>query len=270
MRATIRATLLMGCAVALGACTTTTQPRWGERVTFTPGFSVLKTAAVRAATDPLTWAPVAAAGVLAATGADEEWSEEIVDHAPLFGADSEDASVHLRNLTYAAYVITALATPGDGTPSGWFGAKLRGLETGVAALSLEGIASEGLKSLTGRERPDGENDRSFPSGHAGQSSAAASLAVANLDYLDLPGWMHDAAAVTFYGMAAGSGWARVESERHYLTDSLFGFALGHFLARFVEEAFLESGGREVSVASVPVTDGLAFRVAVPLGERRVD
>ena len=259
-----RASIVM-CAVLLAACTTTRSDKWGEHTTWTPGFAAIKNAAVRAATAPGTWVPLATAGVLTVTGADDNLSEEIADHQPLFGGDAEEASSDLRNLTYAAYVVTALAAPGDGTVGGWLHAKVRGLEAGVVALSAEGLTSEALKSMTNRERPDGENERSFPSGHAGQAGAAATLAVANLDYLGLPNWARGTAAVGLYGAALGSGWGRVESERHFLTDSLFGFALGHYIARFVQEAFFE-GGRSVSVRSVPIDDGIAFQIVVPTGD----
>jgi len=255
---------VLAVTMLLAGCTSTSG-RWGEHATLVPGLTAIKNAAVRAAVDPVTWVPVVAAGAMTATGVDDDWSAEVGDHAPLFGGDAEQASTDLRNLTYAAYVVTALAAPSDDATRGWFSNKLRGLETGVLALSMEGLVSEALKSTTNRERPDGENERSLPSGHAGQAGAAATLAIANLDYLGLSGWARGSATAVFYGAAAASGWGRVESERHYLSDSLVGFALGHYIARFVQEAFFEAGRRDVSVTPVAVEDGFALQLAMPVG-----
>ena len=258
-----RAAVLLSTILIAGCASSPT--RWGEHATLFPGLKAIKNAAVRAAVDPVTWTPLIAAGALTATGVDDDWSAEVADHAPLFGGDAEAASSDLRNLTYAAYVVTALAAPSDGANGDWLGNKVRGLETGVLALSLEGLVSEGIKASANRERPDGENERSFPSGHAGQAGAAATLAVANLDYLGLSDGVRGGAAAAFYGLAAASGWGRVECERHYLSDSLFGFALGHYIARFVQEAFFEAGQRDVSVTPVAVDGGFALQFAMPVG-----
>ena len=51
-------------------------------------------------------------------------------------------------------------------------------------------------------------------------------------------------------MAGLTGWARLEGNRHYPSDVLFGFALGNFIAAFMNDAFVTPEGRE----------HLAFRV----------
>jgi hypothetical protein len=42
----------------------------------------------------------------------------------------------------------------------------------------------------------------------------------------------------------GCAWSRVEAGKHYLSDALAGFALGHFLGAFVNDLFLSVGAAE--------------------------
>ena len=64
----------------------------------------------------MTWVPLAAAAVLGISGQDDDLSEWAADHRPLFGSDAADASNTLRDLTTAAYAITALAAPKPSVP----------------------------------------------------------------------------------------------------------------------------------------------------------
>jgi len=39
-------------------------------------------------------------------------------------------------------------------------------------------------------------------------------------------------------VALGTGWARVEAQKHYPSDVLAGMALGNFMAAFIYDAFM--------------------------------
>ena len=141
---------------------------------------MLRDAAITAAKDPQTWIPLVGAALLQVDNADERWSEDLADDQPLFGDDAQDVSDDLRDLATASYLITALAANSE-----TYGDKGRGLAVGAATMVLDGIASQGLKDLSGRERPDGSNDQSFPSGHASKASSRTNMAIRNLDHIDL-------------------------------------------------------------------------------------
>ena len=265
MRESARCIVLVAAMLATGCVSTHRGTEWGAVATFTPGFDVVKTAFRRAATDPLTWTPIAGAGLLIASGVDGDWSDAIVDAAPLFGGDADDASNDLRDIGLASYLVTALVAPGGDTFGEWLAIKARGLQVGVATFGAEGLATTGLKSAVGRDRPNGESDKSFPSGHAAHAGAAATLAARNLAYVEWPAWGRRTATWGVYGVAAVSGWARVEAEKHYLSDALVGFAIGHFFARFMHEAFLEAGVGDVEVTAQRAEGGFVVSFAVPLG-----
>lgn len=246
---------MAGCLLCLGGCVG--HGTWGAQAHW-PGVVELGRAAVDAASDPETWVPIAAAAAIAIAGVDEDWSEDLAEDQPIFGSDAADLSTDLQNIATAAYFVTALAAP-----SATFGDKAKGLGVGISTFVLDGVINQGLKDLTKRERPDGSNDQSMPSGHASKAASRTALAINNLDYIEMPGWSRSLAAWSLRGVAIGSGLARVEAEKHHLSDVLVGYAMGHFIAGFMQRAFLEQrSAAAISFVSVP--EGGALRLSVPL------
>jgi len=83
---------------------------------------------------------------------------------------------------------------------------------------------EPLKTATGRERPDGSNHRSFPSGHAAVTFATATVLERHL------GWRKSVLGYTVASYVAAS---RLHDNRHYLSDVVFGAAVGSIAGRTV-------------------------------------
>ena len=232
------------------------QGNWGQ-VSWPQGDGVAS-ALRTAVSEPRFWAPLLAAGLLQIDEADERWSEDLATHQPLFGDDATARSDDLRDLATAAYVVSALAAPSDSA-----GDKLRGLGLGAAAMVVDGVLNQGLKDIAGRERPDGSNDQSFPSGHASKASSRTELARRNLDYIQLTLWQRQLAEWSLHGIAVGTGLARVEGQKHHLGDVLAGYAFGHFVSTFMTEAFLAPAGG-ASFSLVPVEEGAALTLTIPL------
>jgi len=235
---------LFACVLSIGilaGCGTLPNGRrWGQDATFCPGWQLVGMAARHAAFSSETWAPAAAALVLQIDDWDEEISEWAVDNTPIFGSpqDAEDASDYLRDATGVTYLITALATPSGEDPKPWSVGKLKGLTVGVTAVLLTDGTTELVKEATDRTRPDGSDDESFPSGHTSSASAFATLANRNLQSLSLSKRNRTLLSIGFTTLAAATGWARVEAGRHFPSDVLAGYALGHFISAFFNDAFL--------------------------------
>jgi membrane-associated phospholipid phosphatase len=106
-----------------------------------------------------------------------------------------------------------------------------------------------------RERPDGSNNVSFPSGHTAGGFAAAS--VLGQHY----GWK---ASIPAYIGAIYIAAARVDGNKHYLSDVVFGAALGLAGTRTV---VLKPGryGAKLVPAVTPEQIALGL-VLVPLGK----
>jgi hypothetical protein len=191
-------------------------------------------AAKTAAFEPGTWVPVAAAGLLTINNADERLTEWAIDHQPLFGKDADDWSNDLQKATTGLWLTTGVITP-----SATVGDKLAGLSAGVGAVMLAGGVELALKEAVGRERPNGRNKNSFPSGHAGRTQALATMTEYNLRGMDLSDPARIGLVTTSQLLAAGAAWSRVEAGKHHVNDVLIGSAIGHFMAAFVREAFFE-------------------------------
>jgi membrane-associated phospholipid phosphatase len=93
----------------------------------------------------------------------------------------------------------------------------------VRAQLVAQTLSYGLKYSVKRTRPDGTSF-SFPSGHTSVSFASASVLQRHF------GWK---AGIPAYAVAAYVAGSRVQQERHYLSDVVFGAAIGMVAGRTV-------------------------------------
>lgn len=94
----------------------------------------------------------------------------------------------------------------------------------LQAQILTEILVEPIKFATHRLRPDASNHQSFPSGHAAITFAAATVIERHL------GWRK---AVLGYAIASYVAASRLHDNRHYLSDVVFGAAVGSIAGRTV-------------------------------------
>ncbi|RJR30188.1 MAG: phosphatase PAP2 family protein [Desulfobacteraceae bacterium] len=227
--------------MTLNGCGTLPNGRgWGKDATFTPGWNRVGKAALSAALSYETWVPLAGALALQIDDLDDRLSDWASDENPVFGnrEDADRWSGYLRDTSAAAYFATALATPSGDDPGEWAASKAKGIAVGMAAWGVTAGSTDLLKKATDRTRPNGEDDRSLPSGHASTAGSFTTLARRNVDSLKLSSLGKTSAKVGLFGLAVGTAWARVESEEHYPSDVLVGYALGHFFSAFIQDAFL--------------------------------
>ena len=107
-------------------------------------------------------------------------------------------------------VIAALAIPA--VQGDWEGAG-----RSAVAIAVTRGTTDILKESISEKRPDGSNDRSFPSGHTSMSFAAA----ASLE--KRYGWQ---IGIPAHAVAAFVGVARVQANKHYWHDVVAGAAIG--------------------------------------------
>jgi membrane-associated phospholipid phosphatase len=111
----------------------------------------------------------------------------------------------------------------------------------VQAQVVAGVSTFALKFVTQRARPDGE-PRSFPSGHAAGTFAAATVVQR---HYGLKG------AIPAYTAAVLISGARLQANSHYATDIIMGAAVGILSGR---AATFELGRHRVSLTPA-VTEG---------------
>ncbi len=117
----------------------------------------------------------------------------------------------------------------------------------IQALALSAGMTQVLKTATRRERPDGSSRNSFPSGHASGTFAFATALERHL------GWRF---AVPAYAFSSYVAISRLPANRHWLSDAIFGSAVGIIAGRTVTRH-----GREnfpVQITAVPGGAAIVF------------
>jgi membrane-associated phospholipid phosphatase len=111
---------------------------------------------------------------------------------------------------------------------------------GAEALIDGLIVSQALKFAAGRNRPDSTREKSqffdggdsFPSGHATESFALASVIAAEYSHTKL-------VPIVAYGLAGLVSTARFAAQRHYASDIVAGGAMGWFIGRYVYKTHMD-------------------------------
>jgi hypothetical protein len=112
----------------------------------------------------------------------------------------------------------------------------------VRAQMINSVITQGVKLAVGRSRPNGGR-YSFPSGHASATFASATVLYRHF------GWK---VGVPAYGLAAYVGASRLQENRHYASDVIFGAALGIVAGRTVT---VGRGSSRFVVAPIAVPGG---------------
>lgn len=144
--------------------------------------------------------------------ADDALQKKFDDEDPLGGAKDVfnvmGNSLVLGGATLTATVVSKIADAPKATLTAG---------TMLEALGITYVLTQGLKFATGRERPDGSNSRSFPSGHASGSFALAT--VTQVFYGPLYG-------IPSYALAGVISLARLDVNKHFASDTAAGALLG--------------------------------------------
>jgi len=130
-------------------------------------------------------------------------------------------------------------------------------DSAIASILASGIITPTLKFVIGRERPNetasstsfhpfSGSDNAFPSGHATQAFAVASVISAHSDQV----WV----SVTAYTIAGLVGFARIYHNAHWTSDVTAGALIGTFVGRGVValNKKLRAGETTVRVAFAPI------------------
>lgn len=134
--------------------------------------------------------------------------------------------------------------------------KLRrvGYDLSQAFLIGQGL-TQALKYTVGRERPNGENDQSFPSGHSSASFAAAVVVAHHCPK----------AAIPAFGAAAFVAYSRLVNDKHWLSDTVGGAVLGVIVGlTVIPQDKKLSLGKIAFSPQVPVGGGIGINASIQL------
>src|SRR5436190_22069852 len=188
----------------------------------------------------LFWAGAGGGLALAARPFDDDVNEKLV------GNDTADKIFktgeilgELGTLLGSASVVYAVGRIKDQPKVSHLGMDL------IEALAMSEALTQTLKYTTRRERPDGSGKNSFPSGHAADTFAFATALERHLN------WKYSVPAYVFASYVAMS---RLPANRHWLSDAVFGSAVGIIAGRTVTSHEAE---RPFPVAVMAVPGGMA-------------
>jgi membrane-associated phospholipid phosphatase len=119
----------------------------------------------------------------------------------------------------------------------------------LRAQIVSGAITNAIKYSANRTRPDGGR-RSFPSGHASSTFAAAAV---------LQGYFGWKAAVPSYLVATYVAAARVETRHHFASDVLFGAGIGIASGRAVT---FGRANRRVTIAPAVTWNSAGFTLSI--------
>jgi len=182
----------------------------------------------------LFWTGVGGASALAVHPADDNVNEAMVNSD--FAHDFFKFGSYLGQiyvLLPAAVTVYAVGRAKDQPKVSHVGMDL------IQALAVSEAIVNALKYTTRRERPDGSNNYSFPSGHSADTFAFATALERHL------GWK---GAVPAYIFASYVAISRLPDNRHWLSDVVFGSSVGIIAGRTVTR---HGSDFPVVVTSVP-------------------
>ncbi|MCC7415605.1 MAG: phosphatase PAP2 family protein [Acidobacteria bacterium] len=190
--------------------------------------------------DNTTWLTLGLASAAAAHRLDDQLSEHLsrVKRQPFEPGAVVGGTPLELSASFAAYLIGRAA----GRP--------RAMNAGadlIRAQLLAEILTTGVKQTARRSRPEGSGF-SFPSGHTGVSFASATVLQRHF------GWKVGAPA---YAVASYVAASRIQMRRHYLSDVVFGAAVGIVAGRTVT-----AGRSKLVLAPIAALDGRGAGLAL--------
>lgn len=210
-----------------------------------------------------TWVPAGAGALLVAGGSAGRALGNRTDYDVLPHSTPGFSPVDV--IQYAPLAFPwVMKLAGAETRSGW---GQMAVSNGVGAAVVAGSVY-GLKRAVNAERPDGSDNRSFPSGHTAWAFFGATVLSHELGYRSP--WY----TVGAYTVACGVGISRVIEKEHFPTDVVAGAGIGIIagqLGYYVGDLIFGNGQpRYMSVdnrnrSSLSISTGMAF----PLNNKRV-
>ncbi len=159
--------------------------------------------------DTAYWLAGGGALALAVHPQDDDVNRRLIPHETFFNPGQTLGSVYVQAGSALTTYVVGRSIHNE---------KVKHLGTDMlSAQIVSQVFTQALKFSTRRERPDGSNNHSFPSGHASATFATATVLQRHL------GWR---AAVPTYTVATYVALSRLQENRHFLSDVVFGAALG--------------------------------------------
>ncbi|MEE2876548.1 MAG: phosphatase PAP2 family protein [Candidatus Neomarinimicrobiota bacterium] len=183
----------------------------------------------------VTMMATAALSVLVLGSYDDEFRRYSQERGIMSDALSHQLDLYGGRWVYPALMGMSWLTPGSRDE------KRERLQFSLSAIGVTATTTWLMKRLSGRERPNGNDRKSFPSGHTSGSFTVAAIMG------ELYG---ENAGMVAYLVAAMVGAHRIHDDKHWLTDVIAGAALGTAVGKGFSQVYREAG-EESGVSLIP-------------------
>ncbi len=189
-----------------------------------------KNASYTAATDPITWAPLAVGTTLYVTKADDHITNYIMEH-PLSNSEYDDLYRNINGLeTYA----TALFIDDNNSEI-----KIKRLAVESVGFAAAKTTTNFLNSSIEKENPAKTGDDAIGSHHAIDTFTGSAMNRRNVAQLNIPDWGKYSLNTLSYLTATGSAFSGVEEGGHSLGDQFINASIGNFIGLFIHDLFMK-------------------------------
>ncbi len=231
---------------------------WGKNALFPVKGERFVEAIRKNAASAHVWGPLAGATVFAVAGIDKKVSNWVQDEADIFKNKefADKWSDNFNNIQkYEMYGIILLTPshPEDKSFAGYAWNKIRGGLTVNIASSSSRFSVDQVRKVVHRERPNGMDMKSLPSGHSAEAASRSVIVRKGSAAIDMNRDLHFAVNSLNTGMAIATCWARIEGKRHYPSDVMAGYAFGTFISGVVYDTLINYDPNQ-SVAIIPQKD----------------
>lgn len=214
---------------------------WGKKALWPISGSKISDAFIKNLKSPHVWAPAAGAGVIHLSGYDKKISSWASEHNPIYGSqkNASNASDKINQILYIESGASVLLTPSwNGSEGDYLARKLKGGAVTFLSMSLAEDFNNNVRKYVKRERPNGSDMRSLPSGHATSAGSSTAVLRRNMSNVGLDDNWYRVVNGLNTTLAAGVMWARVEAKAHYTTDVLMGYSVGNFISGFIFDSLM--------------------------------
>lgn len=254
-----RLSLLVIALFSLSSCALINKKgTWGKNALYPLKGERFVEAIKKNASSAHVWGPLAGASVFAVTKIDKKFSDWVQHEASVF-KNKEFADKWSDNFNdiqkYEMYGIILLTPshPDDNGFGGYLWNKVRGgLAVNIAASSSR-FGVDQVRKVVHRERPNGMDMKSLPSGHSAEAASRSAIVRKGSAAIDMNKDLHFAVNSFNTGMAIATCWARVEGKRHYPSDVMAGYAFGTFVSGVVFDTLINYDPDQ-SIAIIPQKD----------------
>jgi membrane-associated phospholipid phosphatase len=179
--------------------------------------------------------PLAVAFVSGVSGLDHSIQQFAENDHPLFGNTSvaDTKSNHFRSILKWQAIFSALLLPDSSGRYSWQHF-VKSASNFIIGYSLTLNLTYAIKHSTRRMRPDRSDRLSFPSGHTSSAVFYTMYIMNQISTLSMKKSLKHFIQFESILLAAGCGWARIEANKHYLSDVLASIAVAGSMQLFMK------------------------------------